>query len=192
MNVLTPATIFLAAETALTTAERAHILSRSVITGTSVAAILAEMSKRDTFGAAIDILQRDSDAQTGEVFETAARICMASSTVLDITVSDVLKMAERIRPLVGWSEAELRAEQGKRAKLEMLAPLGFVDAEDGECPDYIYHPAIGSLDSRKVSLADVVSIAYETGRRHGANELRRSLRQLLNAAQAFPTEPEPQ
>lgn len=122
--------IFLAADTALTSAERTTILQKAPFSTDApnpLPAILAEMEVMNTFSAALNEMGLHGPQAgkfDGELLRTAARICMALSTALDVTRDDVDKMAERIYPMVGWAEDDLLAEKAKRAKLEVLAPAG--------------------------------------------------------------------
>lgn len=56
-------------------------------------------------------------------------------------------MVSRIRPLIGMTFEEVRAERTKRDALGVLGALGFEDADDGEHPNDIFHPLIGQIDT---------------------------------------------
>ncbi len=68
----------------------------------------------------------------------------------------------------------------KKSALEVLAPLGFVDNEDGECPGAIYHTDIrGCIDINGISPADVVKIIFQRGKEEGIELVQSNVRKTL-------------
>jgi hypothetical protein len=179
--------LYLAADAILTSVERARFLKRfSLQDGAQVADILDQLDNTDSDLPVIETMYENhrQDVPEPGLLSAATYLCLYTTDVHSVTWDAVSAMVERIRPLLGLSDDELRSERAKRAKLELLAPLGFVDANDGEFPDDIYHALIGSFDHRKVSLENIVSVAFHAGKAAGADELRAKLRALLDVAPA--------
>lgn len=78
------------------------------------------------------------------------------------------------------SERWDRAISRKKSALELLGPLGFVDNDDGEAPGAIWHRECHiTLDTERMSPAQVIAAVLEIGRERGRSEVQGSVRKAL-------------
>jgi hypothetical protein len=182
--------LVLAAETALTSAERATFLSRfdRSQAGASVADVLDTLHSNDSNIELVEQLAERHGNQVPEPGLLAVAIQIANQLDyqgLFMRPWETLEpLIERIRPLLGLPSWELRIEREKRDKLELLAPLGFEDYDDGEQPGAIWHPLIGNINYGSVRLDNVIDLAFKAGQQQGMSELRAKFRALLDVAPA--------
>lgn len=160
--------LYLAAETALTSAERAAFLRGFPhMEGASVADILGKMeSNEHELGIVMPLAERyGAQVPEPELLTVAVRlgIRLHRSAILAQPWELTRALVERIRPLLGLTYDEFQSERAKRDKLELLAPLGFTDANDKDAPYNLYHPLIGHYDCREVDLSNVMQLAYSAG-----------------------------
>jgi hypothetical protein len=193
--------LHLAAETALTSVERARFLEHFDLTqtGPSVAAVLDVLAQdgRDSNQVIVEAIYDHHHRKVSEpgLLAIATRLAVhldpqvSETHMLEKTWEVAASLVKRIRPLLGLSDSDMHAERAKRDKLELLAPLGFEDFEDDESPDMIWHKLIGAFDHRKVSLENIVSVAYYAGKNEGMEELRAKFRTLLGLAPLNHTHP---
>lgn len=68
----------------------------------------------------------------------------------------------------------------KAKVLEVLGPLGFVDLEDDEALGAIYHPATMEVyDVSTITPEAVITLVYQRGAQHGAEEAKRRMRESM-------------
>lgn len=78
---------------------------------------------------------------------------------------------------------ERMIEERKASALRLLAPLGFVDNNDGEAPGTIFHPGTSLvLDTSTVTPAQVVAALVAEGERRGREEVAAAMRRLIGVA----------
>lgn len=74
------------------------------------------------------------------------------------------------------SNAEVVASR-KKSALEILGPLGFVDAEDDDAPGAIWHRhTLIAIDVMKVKAGDFVGAILEVGKTRGREAAQKDMR----------------
>jgi hypothetical protein len=184
-----------AAETAMTRAQRQQFLDRfPQQRGAQVADILDILLDTDSNVEVIEQIAEQFGSRVPEPGLLAVAVQIANAIdyqALFMRPWETLEpLIERIRPLLtGYTAMELIYVRGKRDALEVLAPLGFVDFEDDECLQAIYHPRLGNMNYSGVRLDNVIELAFDIGHQHGMSDLRNQFRALMGLAGTMHTHP---
>jgi hypothetical protein len=175
--------VLMAAETALTSAERTAFLDRfEPHRGAHVADILDMLDDTDSNLDVIEAYYENhaQDVPEPNLLSTATYLCLYLGDVHSLTWDKVKAMIERIRRYLGLTYSEHQSERSKRLRLEALEPLGFKDARVEDGRDLIYHPIVGNVNHYTINLHNVVDWAFKLGTTHGREQLRADLRSLLD------------